>query len=287
MKSNRVSRPASRTEVHGEAQATDTKTHHQIYGVNPILEALRAGTRPFERIMIATGAHDHRFNEIYDLARRREVPVRRVGREELDRAVRVEGSRTNNHQGIIALIAAAKYADADELLEHLTRKIEAGETPLVVVLDEVEDPRNLGAIVRTAECAGADGVFIPERRAVGLTETVAKAAVGALEYVAVARVTNVADLIEELKRRGVWTVATDGAARDDYTSFDWRVPVAVVLGNEGEGVRRLVRERCDAIVRLPLRGHIESLNVSVAAGIVMYEILRQRTQGEAKAYKHP
>ena len=282
MKSNRPARP----RFEGEAQATHTQTPNQIYGVNPIVEALRAATRPLERIMIATGAHDHRFNEIYDLAKERDVPVRRVAREELDRMMRIGGSHTaTNHQGIIAIIAAARYADADALLDSLTAKIEAGETPLVVVLDEIEDPRNLGAIVRTAECAGVDAVFIPERRAAGLTETVAKAAAGALEYVAIARVTNIADLIEELKRRGVWTVATDEAARADYTSFDWRIPVAIVLGNEGDGVRRLVRERCDASVRLPLRGHIESLNVSVAAGIVMYEILRQRTQGEAKAYK--
>ncbi|MCP9495096.1 MAG: 23S rRNA (guanosine(2251)-2'-O)-methyltransferase RlmB [Pyrinomonadaceae bacterium MAG19_C2-C3] len=282
MKSNRPPRP----RFESEAQPTQTQTHNQIYGVNPIVEALRAAVRPLERIMIATGAHDYRFNEIYDLAKERDVPVRRVAREELDRMMHVGGDRTaTNHQGIIAIIAAAQYADTDALLDSLTAKIEAGETPLVVVLDEIEDPRNLGAILRTAECAGVDAVFIPERRAAGLTETVAKAAAGALEYVHIARVTNIADLIAELKRRGVWTVATDEAARVDYTSFDWRVPVAVVLGNEGDGVRRLVRERCDATVRLPLRGHIESLNVSVAAGIVMYEILRQRTQGEARAYK--
>lgn len=282
MKSNRPARP----RFESEAQATHTQTPNQIYGVNPIVEALRAAARPLERIMIATGAHDHRFNEIYDLAKERDVPVRRVAREELDRMMRVGSDRTaTNHQGIIAIIAAAQYANAGALLDRLTAKIERGETPLVVVLDEIEDPRNLGAILRTAECAGVDAVFIPERRAAGLTETVAKAAAGALEYVAIARVTNIADLIEELKRRSVWTVTTDGAARDDYTSFDWRVPVAIVLGNEGDGVRRLVRERCDALVRLPLRGHIESLNVSVAAGIVMYEILRQRTQGEARAYK--
>ncbi len=282
MKSNRPARP----RIESEAQAAHTLTQNQIYGVNPIVEALRAGVRQLERIMIATGAHDGRFNEIYDLAKACDVPVRRVAREELDRMMRTSGDRTaTNHQGIIALIAAARYADADALLESLTAKIEGGETPLVVVLDEIEDPRNLGAILRTAECAGVDAVFIPERRAAGLTETVAKAAAGALEYIAIARVTNIADLIAELKRRGVWTVATDEAGRDDYTSFDWRVPVAVVLGNEGDGVRRLVRERCDATVRLPLRGHIESLNVSVAAGIVMYEILRQRTQGEARAYK--
>lgn len=286
MKSNRPARPRFKSEAQAAHTQSHSQTQNQIYGVNPIVEALRAGVRPLERIMIATGAHDHRFNEIYDLAKAHDVPVRRVAREELDRMMRVSGERTaTNHQGIIALIAAARYADADALLESLTAKIEKGETPLVVVLDEIEDPRNLGAILRTAECAGVDAVFIPERRAAGLTETVAKAAAGALEYIAIARVTNIADLIEELKRRGVWTVATDGAARDDYTSFDWRVPVAVVLGNEGDGVRRLVRERCDAAVRLPLRGHIESLNVSVAAGIVMYEILRQRTQGEARAYK--
>ncbi len=258
-----------------------------VYGVKPVLELLRANVRPLERILIANGAHEHRLSEIQDLARAANVPVRRVGREELDRLANANShanddaaNRRNNaanHQGIVAIVAAAQYASADEVLDNLSLKIAAGDAPLIVVLDGVEDPRNLGAIIRTAECAGADAVFVPERRAAGLTDTVAKAAAGALEYVPIARVTNIADLIEELKRRNIWTIGTSGDAQDDYTNFDWRVPCAIVLGGEAAGVRRLVRERCDAVVRVPLRGHIESLNVSVAAGIVLYEILRQRT----------
>ncbi|HKP73376.1 MAG TPA: 23S rRNA (guanosine(2251)-2'-O)-methyltransferase RlmB, partial [Pyrinomonadaceae bacterium] len=159
------------------------------------------------------------------------------------------------------------------------------EPPLAVVLDGVEDPRNLGAIIRTAECAGVHGLFVPERRAVGLTETVAKAAAGALEYVPVARATNIARLVEEFKERGIWTVGTDAEANISYTDWDWRQPCALLLGGEGAGLRRLVRERCDVLVRIPLRGRISSLNVSVAAGIVLYEALRQRTSARAETYE--
>ncbi len=152
------------------------------------------------------------------------------------------------------------------------------------MLDGVEDPRNLGAVIRTVECAGAHGVFIPERRASGLTETVAKAAAGALEYVPVARAANVVRLIEELKERGIWTVGTAAGAETSYANWDWTQPCALLLGGEGEGLRRLVRERCDVLVSIPLRGRIESLNVSVAAGIVLYEALRQRTASRKEAY---
>ena len=187
-----------------------------------------------------------------------------------------------NHQGVVASVAAAAYADADELLDALAARVNTDAPPLAVVLDGVEDPRNLGAILRTCECAGVRAVFVPERRAVGLTETVAKAAAGALEYVRVARVTNVARLIEELKERGIWTVGTAADASLEYTDWDWTRPSALLLGGEGEGLRRLVRERCDALVRIPLRGRIASLNVSVAAGVVLYEALRQRATVELK-----
>jgi 23S rRNA (guanosine2251-2'-O)-methyltransferase len=148
---------------------------------------------------------------------------------------------------------------------------------LVVALDGVEDPRNLGAIIRTVECVGADGVFIPERRAVGLTDVVAKASAGAVEHVAVARVVNMSRLIEDLKKRNIWTIGTSADAKTNYTDWDWTLPCAIVLGSEGEGLHRLVRERCDALVRIPILGKIESLNVSVAAGVILYETLRQRT----------
>jgi 23S rRNA (guanosine2251-2'-O)-methyltransferase len=189
-----------------------------------------------------------------------------------------------NHQGVVASVAAARYVSADELVERIAARVGTSEPPLALVLDGVEDPRNLGAIVRTAECAGVHGVFVPERRAAGLTETVAKAAAGALEYVPVARAGNLARLQEELKERGVWTVGAAAGAVMDYTEWDWTNPCAVFLGGEGEGLRRLLRERCDVLVSIPLRGRIESLNVSVAAGVILYEAVRQRTARGAAAY---
>jgi 23S rRNA (guanosine2251-2'-O)-methyltransferase len=251
-----------------------------VFGVQPVLEALRAGARPIERLTIAEGAHEARLQEIIALARAADVPVRRAPRTELQRLV---GGA--NHQGVVATIAAARYRTDDELLAALAARVETPEPPLVVVLDGVEDPRNLGAIIRTIECAGAHGVFVPERRAAGLTETTAKAAAGALEYVPVARTINIARLIDELKERGIWIVGTAADADADYTEWDWTQPCALLLGGEGAGLRRLVRERCDALVRIPLRGQIESLNVSVAAGIILYEALRQRTAAGGPAYK--
>jgi 23S rRNA (guanosine2251-2'-O)-methyltransferase len=183
---------------------------------------------------------------------------------------------------VIANVAAVAYQDADELIERLAARVGTDQPPLAVVLDGVEDPRNLGAILRTCECAGAAAVFVPERRAAGLTETVAKAAAGALEYVPVARAANVVRLVEELKGRGLWTVGTAADAPRAYTDWDWTRPTALLLGGEGAGLRRLVRERCDVLVHIPMRGRIESLNVSVAAGIVLYEALRQRAAARAR-----
>jgi 23S rRNA (guanosine2251-2'-O)-methyltransferase len=252
----------------------------QVCGVQPVLEALRAGSRPIERVTIAEGAHESRLHEIVALARAADVPIRRAPRTELQRLV-----GRANHQGVVATIAAARYRADDELLAELTARVGTADSPLVVVLDGVEDPRNLGAIIRTIECAGAHAVFVPERRAAGLTETTAKAAAGALEYVPVARTINIARLVDELKQRGIWTVGTAADAETDYTDWDWTQPCALLLGGEGEGLRRLVRERCDALVRIPLRGRIESLNVSVAAGVILYEALRQRTAARGPAYK--
>lgn len=251
-----------------------------IYGVLPVIEALRAGSRPVERVTVAEGAHESRLRELLELARERDVPVRRAPRAELQRI-----SAGANHQGVVAQVGAAHYRSAEELLDSLAARVGTEEPPLAVVLDGVEDPRNLGAIIRTAECAGAHGLFLPERRAAGLTETVAKAAAGALEYLPVARVANVARLQQELKGRGVWTVGTSADAGVDYTEWDWTQSSAVILGGEGAGLRRLVRERCDVLVRIPLRGHISSLNVSVAAGVVLYEAVRQRTVAARLAYK--
>jgi 23S rRNA (guanosine2251-2'-O)-methyltransferase len=260
-----------------EAQPSDA----QLYGVLPVIEALRAGNRRVERVTIAEGAHESRLHELFELARAAGVPVRRAPRAELQRMAATGA----NHQGVVASVAAAAYRDAEELIDQLSARVGTDAPPLAVVLDGVEDPHNLGAIIRTAECAGVDGLFIPERRAVGLTETVAKASAGALEYLPVARATNIARLVEEFKERGIWTIGTDADANIDYTEWDWTQPCALLFGGEGSGLRRLVRERCDALVRIPLRGRITSLNVSVAAGIVLYEAVRQRTASVASAYR--
>ncbi len=247
----------------------DQKTNSAvIFGVIPILEALRAENRRIEKIIIADGANEKRLSDVLRLAQNNGVQFQKVPRENLLRLVE-EGA---NHQGIVALVAAAEYFDANELLS----EIKARENSLSVILDGVEDPRNLGAILRTVECAGADGVFIPERRAVGLTETVTKSSAGATEYVKVAKVTNVNRLIDELKQNNIWVVGASGDAEMDYSEWDWKQSSALVMGGEGKGLHRLTAEKCDVLVKIPLLGKIESLNVSVAAGIILFEAVRQR-----------
>lgn len=244
----------------------------KIYGVLPVLEALRSGKRNVEQITIAEGAQFNRLRDLLQLAKEQGIIVNRVSKNTLAKFVEPGA----NHQGVVATIAAAKYTNADELLDSLTAKIASGDEPLAIVLDGVEDPRNLGAIARTAECAGAHAIFLPERRAAGLTETVAKTAAGALEYLPVAKVVNLNRLLEDLKERGIWIVGTSANAKMSYTEWDWTQPSAIVLGSEGKGLHRLVEENCDALVKIPLAGKIESLNVSVAAGVILYEARRQR-----------
>jgi 23S rRNA (guanosine2251-2'-O)-methyltransferase len=243
----------------------------RVYGIIPVLEALRAGHRRIEHITIAEGAKHQRLRELLDLAKAAGVPVRRAPKMEIERTL---GNVT--HQGVTARIAASHYADVDELLDELAARVGTEQPPLVLALDGLEDPRNLGAVLRTAECAGVHGVFTPERRAVGLTETVAKTAAGALEYVRVARVTNLARLIEQLKERNIWVVGTSADAPREYTEWDWTLPTAIFLGSEGAGLHRLLRERCDMLVRIPVLGQLKSLNVAVASGVVLFEALRQR-----------
>jgi len=255
------------------AVRSDPASQELLYGVNPLLEALRAGERIPSEIVVAEGARDERLRELIELARTRNVAITRAPRAVIDRAV-----GNTHHQGVMARVNAARYADADDLLSLVATRIGSEAEPLVVVLDGVEDPRNLGAILRTAECSGVDGVFVPERRAAGLTDTVSKASAGAVEHVPVARVTNLSRLIEQLKERNVWVVGTVADAPMSYTEWDWTRPSAVVLGGEGAGLHRLVRENCDVLVSIPVRGKIQSLNVSVAAGIVLYEALRQRNR---------
>lgn len=259
------------THGSGKGSRTDAGAHDLIYGVNAVLEALRAGKRQIETVTILESARPDRLKSLVELAREKGVPVHRVPRLDLDRSL-----GDARHQGVVARVAAARYADADELLDQLETRIGTADPPLTIGLDGIEDPRNMGSILRTAECAGVHGVFVAERRAVGLTSVVAKVAAGALEYVPVARVTNLVRLIEQLKERNIWVVGAAAEAKQLHTDWDWTLPAAIFLGNEGHGLHRLVRERCDTLVRIPVSGKLESLNVSVAAGVLLYEARRQR-----------
>ncbi|MGI8788200.1 MAG: 23S rRNA (guanosine(2251)-2'-O)-methyltransferase RlmB [Pyrinomonadaceae bacterium] len=247
-----------------------------IFGTLPVLEALRAEKRRVEKIVVAEGAHEKRISEILFLAGKNGVPFQKIRGENLSGLV----ENGANHQGVIAFVAAADYYPAETLLDEIYQKRAAGEIPLIVILDGIEDPRNFGAILRAAECAGVDGVFIPERRAVGLTETVAKSSAGAIEYVKVAKVTNLNRLIDELKENNIWVIGTSGEAETIYTDWDFNVPCALILGGEGKGLHRLTAEKCDALVKIPMRGRIESLNVSVACGVILFEIIRQRISSQ-------
>jgi 23S rRNA (guanosine2251-2'-O)-methyltransferase len=234
----------------------------------PVLEALRAETRKIEKIFVVEGANEKRLSNILGLAKQNGILFQKIPRENLSKFV----DENVNHQGIVAVLASVEYFDADKLTDEILSR----ENSLSVILDGVEDPRNLGAILRVVECVGADGVFIPERRAVGLTETVAKSSAGATEYVKVAKVANINRLIDKLKENNVWVVGTSADAKMNYDDWDWKQSTAVVLGGEGRGLHRLVAEKCDILVKIPLHGKIESLNVSVAAGVILFEAVKQR-----------
>ena len=231
-----------------------------LSGIHPVAEALRA-KHPLDRILVAQGAGGPRMQEIIDMARRASVPVRFEPRGALDR---LAGSGA--HQGVVAMGAANQYASLDA----------AAASQLVVVLDGVEDPHNLGAIIRTAHAAGAGAVIIPERRAAGVTDVVAKAAAGALEYLPITRVTNINRALEELKEKGYWIYGLDERGAETYDQADYAAPTAFVLGGEGKGLHEQVRKHCDMLVRIPMAGKISSLNVSVAAGVVLFEWKRRR-----------
>lgn len=237
-----------------------------IAGRNPVSEAIRSG-RPIDKILVARGEKTGAVVGILAKAREKQIPVKEADRVKLDY---LSGSAP--HQGIIALAAAKEYSTVEDILAYAAEK---GEPPFLIVLDELEDPHNLGAIIRTAECVGAHGVIIPKRRSVGLSYTVGKASAGAVEYMRVARVTNIANLLDDLKKQGVWIYGADMNGTD-YTQCDMSGACALVIGNEGKGMARLVREKCDVIVSLPMKGHINSLNASVAAGILMYHALQGR-----------
>jgi 23S rRNA (guanosine2251-2'-O)-methyltransferase len=239
-----------------------------IYGIHPVAEALASRGRTIEYVAVARDRHDAKVQRVIDECRAAGVALRFLPREELSRL-----ARGAPHQGIAAIVAERQYAELDDLL--LRRR---NEHRFVLVLDGVEDPHNLGAIIRTAEGAGVDGVVIPQRRAVGVTATVAKAAAGAVEHMPIARVTNIARSLEELKARNIWIFGMDERASQSYDTSDYNLDLALVLGGEGAGLHELIRKKCDFLVSLPMVGKVASLNVSVAAGVMMYEIARQRRQ---------
>jgi 23S rRNA (guanosine2251-2'-O)-methyltransferase len=242
----------------------------RLTGIHAVREALEAG-RAFDRIVIAKGRQDSRVEEIVQAARARNISVRFEDRGQLDRL-----ADSKDHQGIVALVAARAAGTLDEILAAANAAAGHGEKGLIVLLDGVEDPHNLGAVIRTALAAGAHGVVIPERRAAGLTETVARASAGALAHLAVAKVTNLVRTMEELKEAGYWLVGLDERGDKNYTDVDYTSPTGIVLGGEGKGLHELTRKRCDFVVSLPTTGPVKSLNVSVAAGVVLFEAFRQR-----------
>jgi len=238
-----------------------------IMGKNPIIEALKS-ERDINKILIAEGSQRGQTQQIMQLAKEANVLVQIVPKKKLDGLV--EG----NHQGVLAQVAAYQYAELDDLFAHAERK---NEDPFFLLLDEIEDPHNLGSIMRTADATGAHGIIIPKRRAVGLTATVAKASTGAIEYIPVVRVTNMARTIDELKEKGVWIAGTDAKGKEDYRQFDGKLPLGLVIGSEGKGMGRLIRDKCDFLIQLPMAGDVTSLNASVAAALLMYEVYRKRS----------
>lgn len=241
----------------------------QIEGRNPVLEALRSGRR-LHRILLARGERHGTVLDIQRLAGERGVPVEEVDRREMDRR-----SMSRAHQGVLALAPPRGYASLDDLLG---RARDRGEAPFLVVAAGLQDPQNLGSLVRSAEAAGAHGVLLPERRSVGLTPAAIKASAGASEHLPVVLVGNLARTLEELKEHGLWVYGTDPAGERSYFEADLRGPLALVVGSEGRGMPRLVRERCDGLIRIPMRGRVGSLNAAVAAAIVLFEASRQRNE---------
>ncbi|WP_286887332.1 23S rRNA (guanosine(2251)-2'-O)-methyltransferase RlmB [Aneurinibacillus sp. UBA3580] len=238
-----------------------------IVGKNPVLEALRSG-RSINKIWIAEGSQKGVTGQVMALAKEAGVTIQIVPRKKLDQAAAGE-----SHQGILAYIAAYDYVEVDEIL---ARAETSGEPPFLVILDEIEDPHNLGSILRTADATGVHGVIIPKRRSAGLTSTVAKASAGAIEYVPVARVANLARTIEDLKERNIWVVGTDASGAEEFREARLDMGIALVIGSEGKGMSRLIEKKCDFTVKLPMIGHVTSLNASVAGALLMYEVYRQR-----------
>ena len=239
---------------------------NKIEGRNAVLEAFRSG-KTIDKLFVLDGCQDGPIKSITREARKGDTIINYVNKDRLDQI-----SETGKHQGVIAISAAYDYAEVEDILANAEEK---GEAPFIIILDGIEDPHNLGAIIRTANQAGAHGIIIPKRRAVGLTPTVARTSAGAINYTPVAKVTNIGKTIEELKKEGLWFVCADMDGTTMY-NLDLKGPIGLVIGNEGEGVSRLVKEKCDFVASIPMKGDIDSLNASVAAGILAYEIVRQR-----------
>lgn len=242
------------------------ETPEIIGGKNPVLEALRA-KRDINKIWIAEGVQKKGIAELLLLAKEQKVLVQFVPKKKID------GLTDTNHQGIAAAVAAYRYAELEELFAKAQDK---QEDPFFLILDELEDPHNLGSIMRTADAVGAHGLIIPQRRAVGLTGVVAKSSTGAIEHVPVVRVNNLSQTVDELKKRGVWIAGTDAKESVDYRRMDATLPLAVIIGSEGKGMSRILRDKCDFLYQLPMVGHVTSLNASVAASLLMYEVYRKR-----------
>lgn len=242
-----------------------------IYGINSVAEALKARGRAFAWVGVAKERHDLRLQRVVEECRKQGIAVRFVERAELDRM-----AGNNGHQGVVAVTSAKQYNDLDDVIA-----AKRGAYSLIVVLDGVEDPHNLGAILRTVDAAGADGVVIPERRAAGVTGAVTKASAGASEHLPIAKVTNIARTLEDLKAKNLWTVGLDERGPQPWDALDYNMDCAIVLGAEGKGLHDLVARKCDFLVSIPMLGKVPSLNVSVAAGIVLYEIVRQRQKKPA------
>ena len=237
-----------------------------LYGLHAVREALKAGTRPLQRILVLRT--DRQFSDLVHAAKTKGIPVHIEPHVAFDRLV-----PKGKHQGVIAFVAAKSYSTTEEILERARLR---GEPPFVIILDGVEDPHNLGAVLRTAEAAGAHGVFIPERRAVGLTPVVAKVSAGAIDHIPVGQVGNLTQLMADLKERGLWIYGVEPSAQDRYTAIDMTGPIGLVFGGEGEGIRPGVLKACDGRISIPMKGQVDSLNVSAAVAVVLYEGVRQR-----------
>jgi 23S rRNA (guanosine2251-2'-O)-methyltransferase len=259
---------------HWEEESSLKGEEEYLAGKHPVLEAMKAG-RSLNKIFLSNQAQRHLIQPIMEEAKARGIVVQQVDKRKLDQLV-----PDLQHQGVVAQAAAVSYAEVDDLL---ALAAERGEPPLIVLLDEVEDPHNLGSVLRTADCTGVHGVIVPKRRSAGLTAVVAKTSAGAVEYVRVARVANLVQTMEKLKAAGLWIAGADAGAKDGFYETNLTGPLAIVIGNEGQGLSRLVRERCDFILSLPMFGQINSLNASVAAGVILYEVVRQRQQAQKKS----